>query len=220
MSVSKECWERVLSWTPDDKPLSTEAVVEASNKGRFRRLPYAHWSKKNQGYSNRKVHYYPVTENRGKKNKVDAMYGRYLSVRIRNKTYMAHRLVALAFIPNPENKAQVNHINGIKNDNRAENLEWVTNKENARHASLVGLRDGVYKEQEKLTDDQVSELCSRRLSGETTRELANEYNVSHETIRFQTNKRFSNEQIKQIQTQAYKTMWRKRKNESLIHSQK
>lgn len=66
---------------------------------------------------------------------------RWVKIRRAGKqhTTFIHRMVAKAFVPNPDNKPQVNHKNGNKLDNRAENLEWVTPSENKQHAHALGL---------------------------------------------------------------------------------
>jgi len=65
----------------------------------------------------------------------------YAYVVIGKKLKLIHRLVGQTFIPNPENKEQINHINGEKGDNRVENLEWATRSENVRHAFDVLKRE-------------------------------------------------------------------------------
>ena len=63
----------------------------------------------------------------------------YLTVVIRRKTHMLHRLIAQAFLPNLENKAMVNHLDGNKQNNHVSNLEWCTVQENNQHARETGL---------------------------------------------------------------------------------
>lgn len=64
---------------------------------------------------------------------------RYLMVRLDRFGLTVHRLVALAFIPNPHNYKTINHIDGNRYNNRIENLEWCTHSHNSRHAYRLGL---------------------------------------------------------------------------------
>lgn len=99
-----------------------------------------------------------------------------------------HRLIAEAFIPNPKNKPEVNHINGIKNDNRIKNLEWATYSENIKHAYNTGLRihnvgKGEKCPRSKLTEKQILKIREKYTTGNYTyKQLADEYSVTDTTI--------------------------------------
>lgn len=98
------------------------------------------------------------------------------SFRIGNSV-LIHRLVAEAFIPNPGKLPEVNHKNGDKADNRAENLEWVSPKGNMKHAVESGLmsRKGENHKMVKLTEADVIAIRGSLLTGNA---LAEKYSVS------------------------------------------
>jgi hypothetical protein len=106
-------------------------------------------------------------------------------------TIKVHRLVAITFIENPEEKPHVNHINGIRNDNRVFNLEWCTAKENIQHSFKIGLssQKGEKNSNATLTDEQVREILANYEFGKTGKkgmtkqQLADKYNTTFSVIK-------------------------------------
>ena len=113
----------------------------------------------------------------------------YLNVKLSKcgkvKTRSIHRLVALTFIGNSNPDLQVNHINGIKTDNALGNLEFVTQRENTRHAIEIGLFDnsGQKNGMSKLTDEDIPKIRELLASGEyTQKEIAEMFGVKKNAI--------------------------------------
>ena len=105
-------------------------------------------------------------------------------------TFAVHQLVAQAFIPNPDSKPTVNHIDGNKLNNSVANLEWSTYSENLKHAYKTGLRRTVkfsevgsknYKR--KLKPEQVIEIKRLLAAGSLThKEIATKFSVARSTV--------------------------------------
>jgi hypothetical protein len=154
MDFKNEIW-KVIDGFPDYMISSFGRVI--SNKSGESKVMSIRYH--NRGY----VHYIIRNENGG-------------------KSFKAHRLVACAFIDNVENKPQVNHINGIKDDNRVENLEWCTNQENNTHSWDIGRKAAYYGQRHHKTKLSEIDVIFIRQSQIPSRKLGKMFGVDKSSI--------------------------------------
>ena len=130
-----------IEWKPIEE---CNCLYEVSNYGDIKRLERDFIDKANRHFHYDEKIYWVENQKRGGGSDNKS----YHMMNIFGKTYYSHRLAAKAFIPNPENKKEVNHIDGNKENNycgckengyKDSNLEWVTRQENITHASINGL---------------------------------------------------------------------------------
>jgi hypothetical protein len=178
--MTQEIWKDIPEY---------EGYYQASSLGRIRSLDMVvkHWRGGKMKKLGRIMKQRKVTHPQRE--------GFYLSVMLCvdqvKKIYSVHRLVALAFIPNPLKKEFINHKNGSKNDNRVENLEWVTCSENNQHAMDSKLRSAAKGERSamaKLNTEKVLKIRALLSGGQTPKQISVRFNVSPSTIYYIKNR--------------------------------
>lgn len=129
----KEIWKDIVG---------LEGLYQVSNLGKVRSLDRI--IEYDKVVNNKRVHM--TCHRKGKILSLPINGEGYVQISTCGKPSRVHRLVAQAFIPNPKNKPFINHIDGDKTNNRVDNLEWCTNRENQIHASMVlGHKQGAHQ---------------------------------------------------------------------------
>jgi len=179
--------QKVLKFTEEEKEVwkdieGYEGYYQVSNKGRVRSLDRKiktrnRWGKHTRLQKGKILK--PAPDDYG-------YLGVGLCVDSNSVTKPIHRLVAEAFVDNPENKPQVNHIDGVKKHNNVDNIEWVTCSENIIHSFKMGMSKPMQGEKcgtSKLKREEVLEIrAAYNLGCFTHKELADAYNVNRRHI--------------------------------------
>lgn len=106
----------------------------------------------------------------------------YYQINLKGKSYRVHRLVAITYLDNYNNTDTVNHINGIKTDNRVSNLEWLSQKQNVRHAWETGLSENIRLANSKIVLDTQNGVFYK-----SAKEASMYSNYAYSTIRSMLN---------------------------------
>lgn len=117
-------------------------------------------------------------------------YAISLSDGIKKSSYLLHRLIALTYIPKVDGKDFINHIDGVKTNNKISNLEWCTRSENVLHAEAHGLMrhpKGEDSGTSKVTEEQVREIRRRFSEGEFCYKIAEDFPLGKSAVNYIAN---------------------------------
>lgn len=176
------------------KPLLEYKGVEASSIGRIRKAA-------NKSRKERILTEFPKDRDGYYRCSVQKLDGTWTSQPV-------HRLVAKAFIPRTENKDVVNHIDGNRTNNRIENLEWVTPKENVIHSFKFGSRKTCKQVPKRtiLTDFQVSQIGKLR-ELYTVNQIAKLFNIEYQSLKNIIHKKKQCERLDDQQPSIYTSIY-------------